>query len=153
MQKFALQSYFGAIFKKHITSVLQYWVLLACLLADCWLGICDCSVPKEPFCGCEVWGFFCSMIHNPLSSRSTTHDYFLDKSKTEKRGLSSDWVTSVVCQQVARLLISHLLLIWIISRSAPAGQRMGMSAVVKDTCKALRAAAKHLWREAQGKAN
>ncbi|KAL2294444.1 hypothetical protein Nmel_008175 [Mimus melanotis] len=38
----------------------------------------------------------------------------------------------------------HLLLIWIISRPAPAGQRMGMSAVVKDTCKAQTAAAKHL---------
>lgn len=67
------------------------------------------------------------MTRNPLSSRSTTHNYFLAKFKTEKRGPNSGWVTSVVCQQVAHLLIGHLPLIWIISYqgAAPAGQRLG----------------------------
>lgn len=111
-------------------STLQITAVLGCagfaLQLDCWLGQWLHPVPEVRFFLLFLTG---TAHHDSLSvpSRSTTHNYFFAKFHTGKRRPDSGWVTSVVCQQVATLLIGHLPLIWIISYqgAAPAGQRMG----------------------------
>lgn len=111
-------------------STLQITAVLDCagfaLQLDCWLGQWLHPVPEVQFFCC-FWLVQLTMTRNLLPSRSTTRNYFFAKFHTEKRGPDSGWVNSVVCQQVATLLIGHLPLIWIISYqgAAPAGQRMG----------------------------
>lgn len=122
-----LQSYFSAISKKHTTNHCSTGLCWFCLAAGLLIGSVTTSSSRSAI---FLLLFLTGTAHHDSQSvplRSTTHNYFFAKFHTGKRRPDSGWVTSVVCQQVATLLIGHLPLIWIISYqgAAPAGQRMG----------------------------
>lgn len=125
-QNFVKQTNFDSFSKTHNKSTTVLGCASFASEVGYWLG-------KSVTISCPIKASFCfqlvhfTITHNPLLLRSTIHNYFLAKFKTEKKGPNSGWVTSVVCQQVARLLIGHLPLIYIISfqGAAPAGQRLG----------------------------